>query len=609
MAREIPTFTSERTTQIPSMGIVQQSGVREVARGLEARGAVYDQIGEYANKKADEFMERNQRLAAEQAVREGGLNPKDLSNPITAADRIYREAALNTYAIQVEDDIDKNLNRLYSESKYNPAGFQTKASSYLQGTIGGLAPELKNGVSKFAMADIRKKAFSLDQEYKSKILAESAALTEAKLNETAVKYVNAETPEEREAAFVKAASLINSDATTLTPELKAKQLETFTRKIALDAAVTDVMNSRTTPLAAVQSLKEAGVAVTPEVQMRIYNSHGVHDQFERKKQNAAREQAALAAEQVEDQLYSSLLNPDLSAEDMQSLKAQADQQLTALNVGAKDRYKVLSSFEDNFYDNVKPSPEIESYLNDIIETLDPQAEQIIKQGVRDGAIPATMGIEKLSELRTERGSVRNNSYFKQYEAEFLQQQFPLAVFYKTANDVPPSILPEWQQQNVAYQNHVRQINELVNNPDMEKRVSLEDAIAQQRGRSSQNLQTNQITRAVPPDNPERNVVQQMITDEEPVMRFFDPLAREADRVIDYNPKKPDATRQPTRDLEFKQFFDGPMNRENAVGRIRFYLKQNAMYYRYNPDGKSPPISFDVIQGIQDTFGIKDEDLR
>ena len=434
MAREIPTFRSERVSAVPSMGIVQQTGAREVASALQERGQLYDQIGEWANKKADEFMERDQRLAAEKAVRSGGLNPKDLSSPITKADRIYREAALNTYAIGVEDDIKSSLQRFYSESEYNPEGFRKKAASYMKGVAGGLAPELKNGVLKMALADMRTMSFKLEQQLKSKIKQESIDAENQRISELQADIINADTVEERQVGIAKMMATIESSPFLLTDDARAaKQLQVM-QSLERTEAHNDLMNGLITIEEAQQRLENVGVPITVAEQQQLYNSYNVKRNFELQKLNqesAARQQQAKATKEA---AFEAIYNAQNEQEVMEVIEKTS----TALASAGEyeDAMSIRSTLYKAYTGQIIEAPETELYISGLIDRgQGDQALQMISTMEEKNQITRKTKTRLLNRVMTEQAAPLQNEIIKSTLDQIMVDYAPMANAARTEQEL------------------------------------------------------------------------------------------------------------------------------------------------------------------------------
>lgn len=615
MARDIPTFRSERVTQIPSMGIVEQSGVRAMSQSLDQRARLANSIGEYANKKADESMARKMKISAENAVRQGGLDPATLKDPVTMADKIYREAALNTYTIQVEDALTKTIQDNAVKYENDPTGFLNATQAYTKGVIGKLAPEMQSSFEQTAMANIRKNHFAISEQLRERAKAEAIAVEDAFIEQQIAGIINTSDPEERAAKMAKVGGTVMNSTRFITPEAKAAKIKELEIKVIEGATITDVANKIITPTDAMRKLKTAGSAVDASMIQRVLSAASIKDNYEANllANEKARKEATITS--IETAGYNAALNLE-GATETQAMKKMEDAVTMMVMAGAngKDIESFRSSFENIYLGNTRDNGEVVQHIDQKIYNNDPIAEDFINVSLRNGAIKPETANKKMQELAEARGGVQSNAQVKQWEAVHLRNNpaYEYAFLDPIQVDALKSSYDEndrnkfnkYLQQKEALSLLRSSINADVNNPDPLKRVSLPQALAKAQGSLVQIDATKPSFGDIDQSNPERNKIYEFVTSDDIVIDVPFPSRGGVDFV-----KTNDLSSVNLNDHEKAQIeniarqIPKKLTRENARDFLMAIEKINRRNKVLRPN--DPPLySDDFIKGIGRQYGLE-----
>lgn len=615
MVTNVPTFQSDRVSSIPSMGIVEQSGMRDLVGAMSETGKVWDVIGDYANQKADQFMQREMTLAAEEAVRSGGLNPADLSDPITAADQIYRQAALNTYSIQVESDIADNMNRIYLESQYNPNGFLKKAEAYTKGKIEGLAPELKNSVSKYALADIRKRTFSLQQELRNKILEENIKAENIALEKYSSEIINAESEDEKEIAIGKAAAVITNSAAYITDDLKLAKLSEFNKELALKENLKRLATSEVQPHEAFADLKEKGVAVDAYVMQQVFSVSGIEQAYyERKREEerarAAKQQTEFLNNQIT-QAYLDMESGVATEEELGQRREKIKSDLIELGASADKIVDFETNFNKMIYGSQNDSPEIVNRATQMIQDGNPAVFEFLENSAN--GLSTKKLLELQEQAKTNVSDIATSGSYKRFESGFLRNTYPHAFATQDRVEVlksmsTPESLKELEmirEQKAIVDSIKNSVIKKVNDP--ENPVSLNEAIqstrnmAEQTGAYDERVESYDI---ISDDDGVKNRVATLLNSDEPELRLYLPGAkgggmltvRKGDNDLDLIP---DAYR-----AEIEQVIDKKITHQNARQAINLMIDSVKSFYEdENRIISTPPYSKEELKAISRHFNL------
>jgi hypothetical protein len=282
MVQQLPRFQSDRTTSIPSMGIVQQTGDRALAQSLQGVGSAFDKIANFANRKADEQISREMIRQGQEVALEKGFDPSSLGNPLTMADTVFRESALSTYAIQLENDVSQNMNRLYSENLLNPNGFKQKAESYAQSVTQNLPQELKNGVSKMVFSDLNSKHAKLQINMQNRVIAETEKAEESNLSRLVEKLSLEYDPEKKQDIMNRIDVSLENSLTYLTPQAKQAKRNEVVRDIIYNDGYARVSRGETSPFELQQELESQGILLNSSELNQVYAASSLKANYEEK---------------------------------------------------------------------------------------------------------------------------------------------------------------------------------------------------------------------------------------------------------------------------------------------------------------------------------------
>ena len=613
MAREIPTFRSERVTQIPSMGIVEQSGVRDMAATLDTRAKLANQVGAFANQKADEFVKRKMTIEAERAVRSGGLDPAALKDPVTMADKIYREAALNTYGIQVEDALNKTIQENMVKYENNPQGFLSASESYAKGVMGKLAPEMRNAYEQNAMGAIRKNHYAISENLRARARAEAIAVEDAYIETQTNKIINA-SPDERLALTAQVAEKINNSTRFITPEAKVAKIKELETKIIEGATLADVANKQLSPTEAMRKLKESGIAVDAPMMQRVFSAASIKDNYEAQQLANEKAQREAVVTSIENAAFMDALNiaGGSEAQAMERME-QTVQQMVVAGAGGKEIEAMRNTYQNIFYGNTRDNKEVVLEVDRQIFNAEPIAEEFINLGLKNGSITPETAIQKRKELSEAMAGVQSNSQVKEWEGVHLRNNpaYQYAFLDPIQVDaLKSSIDPKNQDkfrkyldQKEALSNLRSAINADVNNPDVNKRLSVPQALAKAQGSMVQTDTMKPSFTDVDQSNPEKNKIYEFISSEEIVVDIPFPSRGGVDYVKSNDPASVNLNAFEKQQIEnITKQIPKKLTRENARDFLKAIEKINRRHLTLRPNDP-PSYSEDFIKGIGKQYGL------
>ncbi len=611
MASPIPTFTSKATTQIPNMGIVSMSGDRAMAQSMTAVSGIFDKVAEYNNQKLDEKVKRDMEILAQDTVRYGGLNPKDLDEPYTMADKIYREAALNTYGIQVESNIDQTLNRIQIESKYNPEGYKAKATKFLEGTMSELAPEMKNGVEKYTLGKINSTYSSIAAETQRKALAEAEMAAANHREKIIADLVNA-SPEERETVYSKLEANVYADPSNITPEGKKAVLDDAQRKVLTQINLVDVMNSNKSIPEALESLKAGGVMITPSLKQQLYSTSMIEYNYQQQLANQEIARKRAQAGEVQDAFYETILDANL--DESQVLMAAEETQKTMREIGvpAEEVLNFKAQAMRTFYGSQVENKDVIAIIEDKIARGDPDAIPLTKEAVRTGAIKNSTSLGLIRNAEAVTNDVVKTPDVQRYIAQDLRNKFSNATPFTGLRPSDAASADQKQKieaDTVAYYTALSEISGLVNNS--EQPMSPKEAIAQIRGTENAADTQSFIPMTSIPESPQRNQVHALVNDPQPQIMVYDQSRPLSDRIapLTYSDiNKIDMNTEIGRFQKgiLEQWGDGKFNNQNALSRLKVMNQQNQEAIR---NGGKAIYDYEQLNTIMKFYGIQPEDIR
>lgn len=323
MASQIPTFSSKMVTRTPEMGIVQQTGLRAYADANKQWARTYDALAEWGNKKLDQYMETHQKNSGIEAAMQAGFDPNQLDNPITAADRIYRESAINTYMMRLQTDLEDNISRMSLSNQYNPTRFQAQASEYLKTTATNLPIDMQPSVARYGEAMAVRAYTQIAKETQVKVMAEAKEATKMRMTRLRSRYILSNDQSERDTIMAEAAATIDNDPNYLTPGLKLEAIQNFARGTEVNSTLSRVMRGELAPTRALQQLEANGIAVEMQEFNQLFSAAGVRMSYNGQ---ARAEQTRLRGEQVKE-LQSQMF---FDLQDMKDKNASFDQLQSAI---------------------------------------------------------------------------------------------------------------------------------------------------------------------------------------------------------------------------------------------------------------------------------------
>lgn len=422
MVATIPTFQSDRVTQIPSMGITDMSGMRAMGGAISNIGRAFEQIANVEGERADQLMKRKMMERADADVRDRGLDPAKLADPVTAADSIYRQAAMNTYAIKVERDVDDKLNAIALQNRNNPSGYKAQAEGYLKGTVSSLPWEMRNGVEKSASSVIAQRTFAMQQNLQARAIAESEALEDAEIERLSASAVNAE-PEMRGPIMDKINTIVSGSTKYITTEGRNARVREVQDDLLFNTTVKDVMEKRISPADGAKRLAESGVAVTPGRQEQLNNAEFVHDNYEARIDNIRKGKQAAIVSGIEqgffDQLDATIqAQPDIPFSQLQTMIRNTQSQLRASGVSGE----AVLDFANKAYKSAATT-QVDNY--DIVDVVDDQInagqyDEAMKllQSARGTDVSRETYQARFRQIQEEKAGVISNPVIKQYLNEY-----------------------------------------------------------------------------------------------------------------------------------------------------------------------------------------------
>ena len=610
MVSEIPTFTSQKVSGIPSMGIVSMSGDRAMGQAMTNVSGFFDNIAEYNNKKLDDKMRRETTVMAQDAVRSGGLNPNDLDDPYTLADQIYREASLNTYAIQVETDIDKSLNQFEIDSKYNAKGYEVKATAFLDGIMSELAPEMRDSVEKYTMGKIVATSSSLAQETQRKALAESAAASSAYREKLVTEMVNA-APEERASIYVKIEASVAGDPSTITADGKRALLDGIQIKYSKQIGLRDAMTGDRTIPEILEGWKSQGVMITPSLKQQLYSSSQVEYNYQQTIYNKGVALRDQKLKQIQDAFYETLYeNQDISTTEVTDIIAETQAIMVEHGADPKKVFEFEGKALKSFMGANKDNGDAITFIDMNIDDVNPNTPLLIKQAVREGHISIATAREKENDFKLKSSEVYKNPQMKQYIATVLQKKYPNAQDFTgiSPSDYNQSATDRERRANAVrdqrlLREEINEITQKVNDP--ENPTSLSRVLAEKSGAESQ-IEGREIMVSDIGNIPEALEIKSNLNSKQPAVEVFigDAVNSEKRQFMTYDDidKLGDSDEQKYVKDVITRWGDGKWDDDNKIQRVEILmsLKDNDDRSIYTDE---------YIKGVINALGITLKDIE
>lgn len=590
MVEPIPTFTSTRVTQVPSLGIVEATGDRAMAQAYGQMGDAFGKIADYQNEKLNQVTKREMARQGQEFALSKGFDPSKVEEPVTFADTVFREAALNTYAIELESDIEKKINGLHVQHMRNPEGFKKTSEAYINSTVANLPFELRNSASKLAhgRADAVYSKISLEQQ--RRVFAEQEAAEKSYIASLSDKIVLAKDPEERQVLMAKLETTFQNSTTYLTPAGREQAKKEAIDNILYDSEFQAVARGQKTPMQAMNELAESGIALGSSQIGQLYSAINQKLNFDEAQAARSEKRRQKSIDQISEQYQ-------LDAYDMQNMDNSEETFAIALETGlaqmrqqnatAEELIEHKKNMHEVFYNRSKQ--DIEASLMVIDQAIfdgDPEAEQIIRSQFTKGNIKPETLQKKLQEVQQKTSEPVQNPIVQGFiNREFIPKYAPYAnyssadVANMTEADADLKRLIMRDKQAVAEKE--RELLDLITNE--EKPMSYSEAV----GRSRADLLANQTPVPVSQrikvsaDNPSYTEIKNLLNSQEIRLFGYNQLGGR----INLNG-------------ENEPLLSGPFTEDNFQDRIKFMIDQNNIAKKVGDD---PLYSDEVLTGVLDAF--------
>lgn len=590
MVTPVPTFRSDRQTQAGGMGIVSFNATRQLGEAMKGVGQLFDQVTAFQDKKANEVAEREMQKQGQELARMKGFDPNQIKDPVTAADRVYRQAALQTYAISLESSLTNKVNDSYIQNMRNPEGFKRQAQAYVDKTVQSVPFELRNGVSKMGMSAIDGRYMQMRLENQRQAMAEMENAEKVFLGTLVDQFALAKTPEERQVVDAKVRSTIANSATYLTPQGKMAAYQDVQRKMAYSDTFNKVVTDDMTPMEAIERLESVGIAPTSEMVSQIYGAAGREFAYKKAEFQA---NEAQRKQSINDATNTMLLEINKykgqpGFQDIYNMiQTKGDAIILSAGGTADDLISFQKSAQKIAFGSQEDNPNTKFALDAAIFNLDPNARAKIDQAFQAGQItPQTYQGYIESETRA-RAGVGSNPILKKYiENEFIPQYAPMAV----------KAVPGWE--NVYTQQQVRDAI-LQDKEKADSFVAKAVALSQSKPMDevirelSSDIRANQTPtpakeRAqVLGNSPNRRVLEDMYSRENFDLTYVD-LKTRSRKTYSVN-NAPDA---------YKEILKGPWSQANYMARVKLMAKQNAVAIAAGLDA---PYNSQLINEVLETW--------
>lgn len=429
MVTPIPTFTSQKT--LTPVGPASFSGNRAMAQALGDVGKVFDQVGDYAYKKAFERMEREQTILGQDIARSKGFDADALPDPRSAADKIYRDSALQTYAIQVESDITTHLNGLFITNQRNPGGFAASADAYVTKTVDALPSELKNGASKLAMSMATQKHFQLQAEYQRRVIAESEQAEKSYLHSLSSQVALAKSPEEKQVLIEKIRTTLKNSKMYYTEAGQQAALKEALDTVFFTDTFNRVTSGEQTPMKAIESLQALGIVPDSQMVSQIYSSANQRINFAESQINLDNKRKQQLVAQVEDAALMAVYdarqgNQDAAVTDT-LIQSGADA-LIKSGASVMDVMQFQSNAKKVAYGDGKGSPEVRAMVSAMVFEADPAAPAFINRAVAAGGLTVEEGQRFQEDYIGRRAQIRDNPNLRAFLENDFVPHAPLMTY-------------------------------------------------------------------------------------------------------------------------------------------------------------------------------------
>lgn len=622
MVQEIPKFRSTSVTQTPSMGIVSQTGTRAAAQAVadvaiekQAIGNMAGQLADYAGQKADQFAARYYTQKAQDDVRRLGLDPADIPEPLTQADRIYREAALKTYSINMERDIEENLSRLARDNEGNPEAYRKLADAFIKGKSSQVAPELRNAAMQIGNATITRNYARMDADRRSKQLAEAKRVEQSRLMEIKAQIQNAPDDEMKQYYFAQANALLDNSTEFFTDDAREKAKVDFANGIIIDNIKQQVFDGEITPQEAADKLRGIGVAVDLQVRQELTNlANGAINRANAKEAELVRQQAQQNKAVIEsyygEVAQLRLSGTDLSIDEAEDKKNNLMSDLIEQGAPPSEALAAADKFER--YINLKSDhQETVTNIKEMVMNGDPRAMEAIQAATDAGHITPETRLSLLEDATKAKIDPMDN---------------PIVI--DAWGDAFPKILMEDRmslsdERKEIYDQQRQYYNEMMSEAaryvEEGRATSLADAASQlgdKYKRHTQRLDERMLNLAIAdyPVNIRQGVRQELASDM-PRIRVYDasenvPAARESS--LSYGTLSSGEFVNPDIAKEIEMYWgEGRWTEENKAQRLAYIMLQVDRFFAdpRRKDSQRPPYQREEIEAWAKSLGLYDQDLE
>lgn len=440
MVSKVPTFNA--TSTIQTGGIVSFNGTRQMNEGLQSMGNVFNKLGDYHDKVLARESEFKQNQAGINLGMSQGFKPQDMKDPKTAADYTLRQAAFNSYGQKLETDIEDKLNDFQLKYNRNPAGFANAAQAYIGKTVEDLPPELKQGASKLANSIATRKHFGMAQEMQRIVLAESAEADKIRIESLSDKIALSKDDAEKQLLMGQLAATVSNSTAYVTAEGKQAALTQATKDVVFNSNYQLVARGEKSPAEAIEALAASGIAIDSSKLGQFYGAYNAKMSFEQNQQEMKEIGRKAEVDRVVDDGLLQLWDLQQS-DDPDDVKAYKRDLLTqSLKKNARlqgANVEELVDLDKSFIEVSYSKTASADFVADIeqrINTIDPNAERMLSQGLRSGLVDKATYVNLSNKLVSERSSIANNPIVEDYiNNDFMPKYAPNAVYGKGGEDI------------------------------------------------------------------------------------------------------------------------------------------------------------------------------
>lgn len=440
MVSKVPTFNA--TSTIQTGGIVSFNGTRQMNEGLQSMGNVFNKLGDYHDKVLARESEFKQNQAGINLGMSQGFKPQDMKDPKTAADYTLRQAAFNAYGQKLETDIEDKLNDFQLKYNRNPAGFANAAQAYIGKTVEDLPPELKQGASKLANSIATRKHFGMAQEMQRIVLAESAEADKIRIESLSDKIALSKDDAEKQLLMGQLAATVSNSTAYVTAEGKQAALTQATKDVVFNSNYQLVARGEKSPTEAIEALAASGIAIDSSKLGQFYGAYNAKMSFEQNQQEMKETGRKAEVDRVVDdgllQLWDLQQSDD--PDDVKSYKRDLLTQSLKKNARLQGaNVEELVNLDKSFIEVSYSKTASADFVADIeqrINTIDPNAERMLSQGLRSGLVDKATYVDLSNKLVSERSSIANNPIVQDYiNNDFMPKYAPNAVYGKGGEDI------------------------------------------------------------------------------------------------------------------------------------------------------------------------------